>query len=458
MRKVVRHIIGEGETARHRIETAIITVATALAMLTGVGQYVVDSHGNFGDADHLAALSLVMSGVPNNATPVTFIDVDDKTRVAWKATGVTPHGALAALVKQAADNGAKSILFDFDLTPSSTDQKADPGLAALLRDYPANAPDLLLARNIRFVRSTAAGGEKEVQAASAAPTPYDLDAAGKPNIRWVTTLNDIGKDRAVRRIKLWQTVCDGASGTAYPSAALVMAALPEKGQNHQADLAAFLKSRVDVECGHKPITAPPWPPVRDAVAQLPYVFADTRETPALFRIEVNGRDTVALRRISAGLLVKYENDVAQAAGDIDRDPFEGRAVIVGASYTDSGDIYETPFGTMPGALVLANSVVQARAIVETAPVSPLTENVLAMVLFLLLAYIARAFVGAASILLLGIVTLAALFLISRWLGFASGIDVIAVAVPGFALFKLVDSAIFIATSVPKHGWRAILRP
>ena len=39
-----------------------------------------------------------------------------------------------------------------------------------------------------------------------------------------------------------------------------------------------------------------------------------------------------------------------------------------------------------------------------------------------------------------------------------GIDVIAVAVPGFALFKLMDSLIFIASNVPKQGWRAILKP
>jgi len=31
-------------------------------------------------------------------------------------------------------------------------------------------------------------------------------------------------------------------------------------------------------------------------------------------------------------------------------------------------------------------------------------------------------------------------------------------VPGFALFKLIDSFVFIAMNVPKQGWRAILKP
>ena len=78
--------------------------------------------------------------------------------------------------------------------------------------------------------------------------------------------------------------------------------------------------------------------------------------------------------------------------------------------------------------------------------------------FLLLAYVARTFIGAAAIVILGLVTLAALFVISRWLGFSTGIDVVSVAVPGFALFKLIDSLIFIGMSVPKLGWRAVLKP
>ena len=201
-------------------------------------------------------------------------------------------------------------------------------------------------------------------------------------------------------------------------------------------------------CGYFLFT---WPPVKRSAAQLPYVFGDRNDAPALFRIERDGKSTVAFRRIGAGQLFTYTNGVAAPAGDIDSDPFAGRVVIVGASYADSGDVYETPFGTMPGALVLANSIVQAKTIAGTAATSALLKNVLAMLRFLLLAFIARTFIGAAAIIILGGVTLLVLFVISRTLGFAAGIDVIAVAVPGFALFKLIDSIVFIAMNVPKHG-------
>jgi CHASE2 domain-containing sensor protein len=91
-------------------------------------------------------------------------------------------------------------------------------------------------------------------------------------------------------------------------------------------------------------------------------------------------------------------------------------VILGATHSASGDFYETPLGTMPGAVILANSIVQARALVETPPVAAWARNVLAMALFLLFAYIARKFYGAPAVVLIGAISLAALFAISRLFG------------------------------------------
>ena len=139
---------------RHRVLTAIIVTVAALVMLTGAGQRLLDSHSNFGDADHLAALSLIMSGVPEGALPVTLLDVDDKTRLAWGATGTTPHAALAGLIKEAADNGAAAIVVDFDLTPDSPAQAGDPALA---RTFAAAIPPMR--RNLCWcARSVFCGG------------------------------------------------------------------------------------------------------------------------------------------------------------------------------------------------------------------------------------------------------------------------------------------------------------
>ena len=226
-------------SARGRALSLVIMALTSLAMLTGVGQRLVDYHGNLGDAEHLAALSLLMSGIPDEARPVTFLDVDNASRRAWKADGATPHGALAALAEMAAANGASAILVDFNLAPNGAGQPADEAMARFLAAYPGSAPDLMLVREIRFPHD----GATEAGLATAVVTAYDGFAAGKANIHWVTTLNDIGRDRAVRHIRLHQSVCDGAGGVAYPSAALVAAAIAWGGR-HRADLAPYLEWRV----------------------------------------------------------------------------------------------------------------------------------------------------------------------------------------------------------------------
>ncbi len=394
-----------------------------------------------------------MSGVPRQALPVTFLDVDDRTRRGWGADVITPHAALAQVVKLAAAKDAKAILVDFNLTAGS----ADAAFSVLLRSYPANAPLLMLVRGIAFERSGEGTPEVSVAAASAMATPYDAAAAGKTNVVWISTLNDIGPDRTVRRIRLWQAVCDGASGAAFPSAGLLLAArLLDNGRNG-GHLEPFLQARIADDCGKVAPAPMAWPPVQDQVATLPFVFAGTTETPALFRIVSDRRETVALRRISAGQLVNYADGVAKLAGDVDRDPFEGRVTIIGASYTGSRDLYDTPLGTMPGAMILVNSVVQAKTIIETRPLSPIMGNIFTVILFLLCAAAARYLAGVVALTAIFALALLGMFVVSRMFGFAAGFEVLAVALPGFALFKVIDTIVHVALDFPAQRWRALLK-
>lgn len=428
------------EPPRRRLLTSFIVGVAALVLLGGFGQRLIEGFEGLNDADRLAALTLVMSGVPEGALPVTLLDVDDATRAAWGGGAATPHAALAVLIGESQRNGAAAVVVDFDLTSEIAGAPPDAALAALLQSYPAAAAPLMLVRKIGFTRDS-----DGIRAAEASPTPYDGAVAGKPNIRWITTLNDISADRSVRKIRLWQSVCDGAVGTAYPSAALVAAALLFSSSGHAEDLESFLADRVAVECGQAATVRAAWPPAGGQAATIPYVISGNNKATPLFR------------GIGAGQLVTYRNGAASKAGEIDRDPFANRVAILGATHSASGDFYETPLGTMPGVLILANSIVQARAIVETPPVPAWARNALAMALFLLFAYIARKFYGAPAVVLIGAISLAALFAISRLFGFAAGVNVIALAVPGFALFKIVDAVVHIAMSWPKLGWRALLK-
>ncbi len=446
----------KAEKARSRLLTASIITVAALLLLAGIGHRILEYYESLSDKDRLAALSLVMSGVPSEALPVTLLEVDDATRIAWNSRQATPHAALALLIEESWRKGASLILVDFDLTGGTDGKPADPAMAKTLRDYPPGASPLLLVRKIGFTRGDA-GAAETVLAARVSATSYDELVRGKSNVYWITALNDIESDRAVRQLRLWQTVCDGASGTAFPSAALVTAARLYPDNIRIADLARFLEDRVAEECGARAVDRSPWPPVRDRAVSVPFVFAGTEKSPGLFRIQSGDRIAVAFRRISAGQLVTHADGVAATVAEIDRDPFLGRAVILGATYSDSGDFYETPFGTMPGSIILANSIMQAKKIVETPPVSPWIRNVIAMLLFLIYAVIARHFVGSIAVVLMGLLSLAAIFVLSRIYGFDTALAIITVSLPGFALFKLVDSLAHIALNVPKNGWRAVLK-
>jgi len=442
--------------ARSRLMTMIIVAVAAICLLAGIGERITKAYEDLTDAERIAALSLVMSGVPEEALPLTLLEVDDATRLDWGDRRVTPHAALAKLIAMSASHGASAVMVDFDLSGDAPEQKADQIFLQLLAEYPPEAPPLLLARTILFVRGEG-GGAGDVQASGSAATPYDAVVSGKPNIQWVTTLNDISSDRSVKKIRLWQTVCTGSAGTAYPSPALAVAAWLFPGSDHRAELAGFLDSRVQSECGKTAETEHAWPPVEEQAATIPYVFADATRMPASFRIDHGGKRTVALRRIRAGQLVKVDNGQAAAAGEIDRDPFENRVVLIGATHAGSGDFYETPFGTMSGVMIVANSITQAKTIVETTPAAAWIKNVLVLALFLIFAVVARKLQGAPAVIVIAILSIAALFIISRMFGFATGTNIIAIAVPGFALFKLVDSIGHIALHWPSLGWRALLK-
>jgi hypothetical protein len=444
--------MGGSASTQGRLITMIILVIGGLLLLVGVGQRLIDAYERFKSADYITAVSLVMAGVPDNALPVTLLDVDDKTRADWGNQRTTPHAALARLIEESAKQGASMVVSDFDLSPDRADAPGDVAFNGLLSNYKPEWPMLLLARKISFTRGA---GEEEFVARDAATTPYDRAVEGKANIRWITTLNDIGGDRQVRRVRMWQTVCIDAGGTAFPSAMLMAAALLYPDDKRETALEAFLKSRADTDCRKAPEAKLDWPKFVDRGVTVPYMVADRADTRSLFRIEKDSRETVVLRRISAGQIVTFDGTGAELAGEIDADPFRNRVVMIGASHADTSDFYNTPLGTMPGVLIIANSIIQAKNITDTEPMNWWLSNIFALGLFLIYAVIVRNLQSALALAAIGVVSLVALFIISRLFSFYDGVNVVAVAVPGFALFKLIDSLAQIAVDLPRRGWRSI---
>jgi len=48
--------------------------------------------------------------------------------------------------------------------------------------------------------------------------------------------------------------------------------------------------------------------------------------------------------------------------------------------------------------------------------------------------------------------------VSRLYGMESGFEVVAAAITGFSLFKLIDAFAQLVMDIPKRRWRAIFKP
>lgn len=443
----------EGAWRRRGRAVILLTVAAAL-LLAGAGNRIVDGFGALSNPNTLAAVSLAVSGVPSGALPVTLLDIDDRTRDAWEARTRIPHAALASLIAIASTRGAAAIILDVDLAGEAADEPPDPALFGVLANYPSDGPALMLARRIVF----AAGADDRMMARASVATAYDNAVGGKPNIHWITTLNDVGKDRAVRRIRLWQSICGGSEPAAFPSALLVTAAqfVPPRSEAFALDRFLDARARADCEAESMPPAAP-WPGASAPAATIPYLIPDRANARALFRVTRNGREMSVLRRIPAAQLALVDRKGARPAGDIDSEPFRDRLVLIGASDAASGDIYNTPLGTMPGALIIANGVVQTERIMSATAMPGWARGSLIIAAFLGFVFLTRRFQGLVAGLLISAIAFGLLCVIARMFNLADGVAVIAASITGLALFKLLESLAGLASGIRTHGWRAVLK-
>jgi CHASE2 domain-containing sensor protein len=431
-------------------------VLVAILTLLGVGKGFLEAYESLSSTDKLVKMSTLFSGAGQRAVPVTLIEVDDETRTRWGNPVITPHKAIATMINAAREGEARVIVVDLDLSGDTEDQPPSPELYNELAHYPADAPPIYIVRAIRFKGEGQPGEGQTYVADSYRKTPYDSVIATKANIAWISALPSFGGDRVVRKVRFWQTVCDGATGEAFPSAALAVSAALE---NQSAALKSFLDQQVANGCGGRTVKDPGgWPQHRRLEASIPFAFSDSAKSPALNATGLDGKPTALLRRIGAWSLVRVSGDTVEATGEVDAGIFRDRAVLIGVTHADSRDVYATPLGSMPGVTIIANTVALAKVIAGTTAASPLVKNVLGIGFFLIVAFIGIRFQAAPAMGLIGLAGIATLFIVSRWFGFATAVEVIALGLTVFALYKIADSIVGIIIDWRSgRGWRAIFK-
>jgi CHASE2 domain len=433
---------------------ALVAAAGLCIMLFTIfagGKQLKDAYEDMTSPDQLVKLSTFFSGAGSSAFPVTLIAIDDETRAAWGAPQATPQAALAVLVRQAREAKAKAILLDIDLSPEYPVAKADLALLSELAKYPPDAPLLMIVRAVRF---RAGKGSFEAEALKA--SPYDAVVASKPNIVWTAAIPEFANDRVVRKIRLWQTVCDGASGAAFAAPALHVAAL--EGNRGEA-LRMFLADEAAAECGNVARTHQGWPARKEAGARIPFVVWGDADTIGADFIATPGGDALLIQKASAFRLARFDGSRAEPVGAVATALFEGRVAVIGVTHAESRDVHATPLGTMPGAVILANTLAMAGTIADTPERSYAEKLAFIVPIFAVLGLLGIRLQVAAATIIVGSIALVLLVILSRLLGFAAAAEIMAYALVMYGLLKLSDSLLTIIHDWRKGvGWRAIFKP
>ena len=424
---------------------AALAALIGLLGLFGKTDVFSDAASALSDRDLLIRWTASFSGAARDAVPVTLIDIDAETMALYGTPDRAPRALLAGLLSLAAAKRATGVLLDVDLSKPGADAAGDAALRDTLASWPTQAPTLALARRFR------AGEQGET------PEPFAFEAAlvGRANIRQVASLALKDPDGVVRRWRLAQTVCAGASGVAYPSPQLVAAAIA--AGRPAADLDRFLDWRVRGACAKETGAAPDWPRNPAAEATISFLFsgAPGAHVPV---VELAGdREAPLLRRISARSLLDAQGGALAPARIADA-PFAGRFVVIGASHAETFDEHPTPIGRLPGALIAANAIAGAPAILGAARIGDVGRTGLALALFAAMAAVSARLRAAAAGVVVTLICLATLPLLGRLVAPSSALDIVAAALAMLAAFAAAQSLWEIVAGWRSElGWRVLLK-
>ncbi|NEV61611.1 CHASE2 domain-containing protein [Thiorhodococcus minor] len=384
--------------------------------------------------------------------PIAFIDIDETSYRAWGEPLLTPRDKLAALIKHAIGGDAAVVIVDIDL--SRPDGENGRALEQVLESYAdpsargAELPPLVLVRTLRGQLPEHAGllpSERE--------TLLDSLVDTAPGIYWATAIFDLDLDGRVRRWRLWQAACD-AEGTpvVYPSLQLQAKALLDGDDEQKRQLADALQALTPQSCApsRQPDDAPeaigaearevnphgvrptpsrdmqrrggmsialgddiidlqPHKAARRILYRIPWKLGNDEARPV---VQLDGHQVPFLS-------VRSATTIADAVGPLDASWLAGHLVIIGASHLDSRDLYQTPVGRMPGALIVANAITSLDEHGELRTPSLLETLLIEAVLILAMSLLFARFDSFWGSLLSGAIVIGLLLPLSLWL-FDSG--------------------------------------
>ena len=300
--------------------------------------------------------------VPTQVSRYSFVDIDDATFSHWQRAGHTDRAQIHKLLERIANAQPKAVVVDIDLSDPSLDTRHDRELISYVSEYSkhANNPPLIFVRSLRAQPDRFEPAPLEAAAAlfetlkfhNPPHSPVYFAASG-------FLRSDDGK---IRSWLLAEPVCKKEHGDpagrliTMPSVELLL--LPVSDGELDAGLVneqvqtAFSGDCSSVRTNMHEIRIGDGSPIRLSPKHLrDNIVFSIRMPPPPF---TDGSVSNGLRYLRA------ERVLSSAQSGEDARFFKNKIVVIGGSNRERRDIYSTPLGMMPGAVVLINAIESLR--------------------------------------------------------------------------------------------------
>jgi len=294
-----------------------------------------------------------------------FLDIDEPTYRAWGEPFHVPRDRLLKLIRYAVDSGPALVVVDLDLSKPGSDPAAAEGLKQYLEAYTGpDRPPLVLARFFRAPLDPTVHPYYRERASF-----LDDAVAASPNLHWGSPLFVLDRDRLLRRWRLWEPACrDGAPGI-VPSIQLLSVALWQAPRRGADQIDEALAGLAPADCG-EPMSGDGQPTTL-RIADLTLGAAPgALAQRILYTLPWRLGPGEAYPRTPEGapaLSVRSALPITDGQLPVASEGLRGRVVVIGSSFEDSRDLYHTPLGVMPGAMVLINATRSLQTHGELAP-------------------------------------------------------------------------------------------
>jgi CHASE2 domain-containing sensor protein len=318
-----------------------------------------------------------------------FFDIDERTYRAWGEPLFVPRDKLLELIRFAAEAPARLLVVDVELAkhvpltirPPSMPMEADRALADYLRRYseqsrastnsPSSFPHIIFARTIgpRTPSEDSIDGPSGNETLREERPSEFLEAVvgSSPVLHWASPLSDRDDDGLVRNWRLFEPTCLDRAPHAIPSMALLAWAVlrtpvMSRGAFNPASFQDDLQRRfapaaaacIDVRTSIPSSTNSPTPWVLyDRVLgkrlNLSAKPSDL-EQRIFYKFQTSTSLADSFSRVPALLITEHTNQ------PLSPDLVVAKTVVIGSSYEAGKDLYETPIGEMPGAMVVINQI------------------------------------------------------------------------------------------------------